>query len=161
MNISKQITLVQCGTTWIISVSAILFSYTESHAPHNNANKLFPVLSKVTICLHHHYNSTSWDSIRCRVACQISDGCDHFNIQSRDFKTWRKSSYDLVNRSPGLHQSNTNMDLTFQYSHKCLIHIAAVQCWGFYEFHSVSFCHKWEMYFAIKQLLCINGDNVA
>ena len=35
-------------TTWIITVSAIPFSYTESHVPHDNANKLFSYMSKVS-----------------------------------------------------------------------------------------------------------------
>ena len=47
-NISKQIILIQYGTTWILTVSAIPFSYTEIHVLQNNANKWFPVLSKVT-----------------------------------------------------------------------------------------------------------------
>ena len=34
-------------TTWIMNVSAILVSYTESHVPRDNANKLFSYLSKV------------------------------------------------------------------------------------------------------------------
>ena len=50
-------------TTWIINVSAIPFSNTESHDLQNNANKLFIVLSKVTICLHQHCDSTSRDKL--------------------------------------------------------------------------------------------------
>ena len=61
MNISKQIILIQYRTTWITNVSAILCSYT---VPQNNANKSFPVLSKVTICLQQHCDSTSRDSIK-------------------------------------------------------------------------------------------------
>ena len=57
MNVSKQIILIQYGTTWIINISAIPFSYTESHVLQNNANKSFPVLSKVAICLHQHCDS--------------------------------------------------------------------------------------------------------
>ena len=50
MNMSKQIILMQYGTMWIINVSAIPFSYIDSHVLQNNSNKLFPVLRKVTTC---------------------------------------------------------------------------------------------------------------
>ena len=46
-------------TTWILHVSDILFSYPESHVPHNNANKSLSYLSKVAFL----FSLTSWFDI--------------------------------------------------------------------------------------------------
>ena len=40
---------------------------------------------------------------RCRDACQISERCDYYNTQSRDFTRFGgKTSYSLVNWGPEL-----------------------------------------------------------
>ena len=56
MYISKQIMLIQYGTTWIIDVSAIPFSYTESHVLQNNAKLPFACINIATLLVETLFN---------------------------------------------------------------------------------------------------------